>query len=359
VMKELKTDELKALRRMLARAKMPEDAIEVGAGAAGIETILRKAGLYKPEALRPSRELWLDSRCTLGRLLAKEANVQNTGPGRGKKIPGPGMFFRRERLEQLKLDKNRASESHRMGKMPDGDRKKLVYDEATKQEILPTVEMVIDAARPWWYEASRADKHKNIADNAAVAGDLGPFPLIYADPPTKFKTYSEKGLDRTPDQHYPTLTWEEVADFKVDDRLFVREIAMKRAVLFMWCTSSNLHHALGVMEAWDFEFKASAAWVKTKPDGKTIRTGTGLVFRNAHEILMYGTRGDMPGPQWQPPSAFLFPRGRHSEKPSQVRKFIERMYPDFKDERTRCELFARGTVKGWTCHGFEALSKVA
>ena len=354
-MRGLKTDELKALKRQLARAEMPEDAIEVAAGAAGIETVLRKAGLYKPEALRPSRELWLDSRCVLGRLLDKEVKWPN---GKGKSTSQPEKFS--ERLKQLNLDKTRASEAHRMGKMPDTDRRKLVYDEATEQEILPTVEMVIDAARPWWYQASRTAKHKDIADNAEAIGlkSLGPFPLIYADPPTKFKTYSEKGLERTPDQHYPTLTWEEVADFKVGG-LFVREIAMKKAALLMWCTSSNIHRALGVMEAWDFEFKASATWVKTKPDGKTIRTGTGLIFRNAHEILLYGTRGAMPGPQWQPPSAFLYPRGRHSEKPPQVRRMIERMYPDFKDERTRCELFARGDFKGWTCHGLEALSEAA
>jgi len=99
------------------------------------------------------------------------------------------------------------------------------------------------------------------------------------------------------------------------------------------------------MEAWGFTYKAQAVWIKD-------RTGLGLVFRNRHEVLLYGTRGNMPGPQYQPPSVFEYPRGRHSAKPPEVRKAIERMYPDFSAE-TRLELFARENMKDWTCCGNE------
>jgi N6-adenosine-specific RNA methylase IME4 len=105
------------------------------------------------------------------------------------------------------------------------------------------------------------------------------------------------------------------------------------------------------MGVWGITFKGSAVWVKMK-DGK-LQRGMGLVFRNTHEILLYGTRGDMPGPQHQPASSFLLPRGKHSAKPPEIRKNIERMYPDF-DEKTRLELFAREQVKGWTGYGYEA-----
>jgi N6-adenosine-specific RNA methylase IME4 len=126
----------------------------------------------------------------------------------------------------------------------------------------------------------------------------------------------------------------------------VPELATPDAALLLWCTSSNLERALVIMREWGFEFKTSAVWGKDKP-------GLGLVFRVMHEVLLYGTRGKMPGPQYQPPSLFVYPRGRHSAKPPEIRGLIERMYPDF-DERTRLELFARETTKGWTCHGFEA-----
>jgi N6-adenosine-specific RNA methylase IME4 len=101
-----------------------------------------------------------------------------------------------------------------------------------------------------------------------------------------------------------------------------------------------------VMERWGFEFKASAVWIKN-------REGQALVFWNRHEILLYGTRGNMPGPQYQPESVFEYPRGIHSAKPPEIRAEIERMYPDF-DARTRLELFARDAAPGWTARGFEA-----
>jgi hypothetical protein len=97
-------------------------------------------------------------------------------------------------------------------------------------------------------------------------------------------------------------------------------------------------------EAWGFDIKSSAVWVKD-------RIGTGYVFRNKHEVLLYGTRGDMPGPQWQPESVFKAKRRLHSQKPDEVRQAIERMYPDF-GMTERLELFAVGDVPGWTTWGW-------
>jgi len=203
-------------------------------------------------------------------------------------------------------------------------------------------------------KANREEKHQAIAASAKlILANDGPFPLIYADPPWRWDHFgqegnvSEAGKGRTPDQHYPTLTYDEIRYYRLgEDRRLVRDIAHKDAALFLWCTSANLHHALEVMAAWGFEYKASAVWVKDKP-------GLGLVFRNEHELLLYGTRGRMPGPQHQPPSVFHFPRTEHSAKPPEIRKVIEQMYPDF-DDLTRLEIFARTQNKGWTCYGFEA-----
>jgi N6-adenosine-specific RNA methylase IME4 len=218
---------------------------------------------------------------------------------------------------------------------------------ARKAGDAPTFDELLRYARPYWYQESRRRKHKAIRDRAVMNRTvIGPFPLIYADPPTKFEVYSDKGLERTPDQHYPTLTDEEIIAFKINGKP-VRDIMTPAAAAFIWCTSSNLHRALKFVEAWGLTFKASAIWDKEK-------TGTGLVFRNQHEVLLYATKGDMPGPQYQPPSVFRYPVGEHSAKPPEIRKIIERMYPDFDGPETRLELFARGDVEGWTTSGFEA-----
>ena len=120
---------------------------------------------------------------------------------------------------------------------------------------------------------------------------------------------------------------------------------------FLWCTSANIEKALKVLSAWHFTYRAHAVWVKD-------RHGTGLVFFNRHECLLYGTRGKMPGPQYQPSSVFEYPRGRHSAKPPEIRHAIEKMYPDFA-AATRLELFARETVEGWSACGFESVHGVA
>ena len=198
----------------------------------------------------------------------------------------------------------------------------------------------------------RTVRHKNIAAKAkAIEGPFGPFPLIYADPPWRFDTYSEHGLERAPDRHYPTMSDDEIAGLTIGGRIMA-EITAKDAALFLWCTSSNIFRAGEVMRAWGFEYKTQIIWVKTKDDGG-IWTGTGLVVRNAHELLLYGTRGSMPGPEYQPPSVFILPRGKHSAKPPEIRQAIERMYPSF-DASSRIELFARGKVPGWSTHGNEA-----
>jgi N6-adenosine-specific RNA methylase IME4/ParB-like chromosome segregation protein Spo0J len=217
----------------------------------------------------------------------------------------------------------------------------------TKKALAPVMRE-LRAEKMAALKTNREAKHRAI--HAAAIGKMvlerpGPFSLLYGDPPYKFEVYSELGMANSPDMHYPTLTYGEIADFRVAG-IPIREIAHKDAALFLWCTSSNMFAARDIMTAWGFEFSSSAIWDKQK-------IGLGYIFRNRHEVLLYGVRGNMPGPQYQPPSVFTYPRGRHSAKPPEIRAIIERMYPDF-DETTRLELFARDKVPGWTVYGLEA-----
>ena len=100
------------------------------------------------------------------------------------------------------------------------------------------------------------------------------------------------------------------------------------------------------MEEWGFTYKTQAVWDKQK-------SGTGQIFLNQHEILLYGSRGKIPKPAKIFPSVFSYPRGKHSAKPPEVRSALESMYPHF-DKATRIELFARENVAGWTVDGYEA-----
>lgn len=108
--------------------------------------------------------------------------------------------------------------------------------------------------------------------------------LILADPEWRFEPYSrESGMDRAADNHYPTSATEIIASRPIAG------IAAADSTLALWATVPMLPQALFVMESWGFEYKSNLVWVKDK-------IGTGYWFRNQHELLLIGTRGDVPAP---------------------------------------------------------------
>ncbi|TPM37069.1 hypothetical protein FJ964_30305 [Mesorhizobium sp. B2-3-2] len=173
---------------------------------------------------------------------------------------------------------------------------------------------------------------------AAESLGQGTFGVILADPPWRFEPYSRQtGMDRAADNHYPTMDVDAIAALEVP--------AAADCALFLWATSPMIREALFVMAAWGFEYKSQLIWLKD-------RIGTGYWARNKHEILLIGTRGDIPAPSpgTQPESVIAAAVGAHSEKPIAFHEIIERIYPNL----PRLEMFARATRPGWNGWGAEA-----
>jgi hypothetical protein len=166
------------------------------------------------------------ARWKLGQLLTIEERAR-------ERRSGTGLFVKL--LNKLKLTRPTAMEAQRIGTLPDGGLEKVFVQKRKEGELTHFSDLIV-IARPYWCKASRQKKHRRIAKKAAEAQTIsairGPYPLIYADPPWKFEIYSEKGLERTADQHYPTLSYEEIADFKVDGAT-VAEVAGKDAALVL------------------------------------------------------------------------------------------------------------------------------
>lgn len=142
------------------------------------------------------------------------------------------------------------------------------------------------------------------------------YSLGYVDAPWRFKTYSQIGMDRAADNHYPTMTTEAIK------ALDVRSIMAKDSVIFMWATAPFLAQALEVMAAWDFDYKTCAVW-----DKQVLCHG--YWFRGQHELLLIGTRGKkIPcpahGTQWE--SIITERRTGHSTKPEQAYALIEAFF---------------------------------
>jgi N6-adenosine-specific RNA methylase IME4 len=176
---------------------------------------------------------------------------------------------------------------------------------------------------------------RTVAASEALGSKV--YGVIYADPPWRFEPYSrDTGMDRAADNHYPTMT--------VDDICALNVPAADNCVLFLWRTAPMLREALRVMEAWGFEYRTEFIWSKNK-------SGTGYWNRNRHEVLMVGVRGKVPAPApgEQYDSVIEAVVGEHSAKPDVFAKMIEEMFPHL----PRIELFARAPRRGWDTWGNE------
>lgn len=187
----------------------------------------------------------------------------------------------------------------------------------------------------------RAAREAELADKVLALPEKK-YAVILADPEWRFEPYSrETGMDRAPENHYPTSTTDAIAARPV------AEIAADDCVLFLWATVPMLPDALRVMAAWGFTYKSNFCWAKD-------RIGTGYWNRNKHEHLLIGVKGNIPAPvmgtQWE--SLLDGPVRRHSEKPDWQYDLIEAYYPNL----PKIELNARRARDGWDSWGLDAPS---
>ncbi|MGO3195598.1 MAG: MT-A70 family methyltransferase [Sphingobacterium sp.] len=179
------------------------------------------------------------------------------------------------------------------------------------------------------------------------------YDVIYADPPWQYKVWSKKGAGRIAESHYQTQSPEFLKEMNI------QAIAGTNCVLFMWATFPCLEQALELGKAWGFTYKTVAfTWIKTNRNNANIFVGMGYYTRANAEIVLLFTKGKPLTRQAKDvPQVLVSPRGRHSEKPDEIRKRIVRLF----GEVDRVELFARqspmqdndNTFEGWDVFGNE------
>ena len=174
------------------------------------------------------------------------------------------------------------------------------------------------------------------------------FGIIYADPPWHFEVWSEeRGVEKSAQNQYPTLTVEEIC------ALPVKDIVADDALLFLWITSPRLFRAPEIFAAWS----PGAAWVYvTHYVWDKEKIATGYWNRNRHELLLIAKRGNVPPPlpEQLEPSVYREASTRHSAKPVHYCELIERQFPSL----PKIELFRRGPSRpGWAAWGNETVSR--
>lgn len=294
-----------------------------------------EAGL---EAQNLCAEIKLRAERRMGQELSKLPRAKS-----GPKARVPSHDAREQpKLSEIGINYSQSSRWQKVGRLTEAEFDEYVEttkangDEITSSGAIKLSDQIHKAD-------DRAAKLSSLAKATERATDelgLQQYNIILADPPWRFEPRSRKtGMDRAADNHYPTMTIDDI------EALDVAQASHEDCALFLWATAPMIHHALGVMTAWGFEYKSQMIWIKD-------RVGTGYWFRNLHEILLVGTRGKFPAPEpgQQTTSVLHFPVDAHSRKPSWPQEWIEDVWPDL----PKLEMFAREARDGWDSWGNEA-----
>lgn len=188
--------------------------------------------------------------------------------------------------------------------------------------------------------------------------------IIYADPAWKFVTYSKKGMGKSPDNHYKTMTLNEIKGLPINT------IAAENCVCFLWVVDNLLDEGIKVLESWGFTFKTVAfTWAKHGkkvkiPIGKKptkiqrIRTiefnrkwhfGMGYWTRANPEMCLLGTKGHPKRDKRNVRQLVISSVREHSRKPDRIKNDIVNLCGDI----SRIELFSRTKTPGWSAWGDE------
>ena len=165
--------------------------------------------------------------------------------------------------------------------------------------------------------------------------------VIYADPQWSFKTYSNKGKDRSPEKHYNVMNFKDICNLPVNN------IANDNSVLLMWVIDPLLDKAFEVINAWGFKYKTVGfTWAKTNRKSEGYFTGLGYWTRGNPEMCLLATKGKPKRLSKSVPQLVVEKRREHSRKPDIMYNHIENLL-----EGPYIELFARTQRNGWDSWG--------
>jgi N6-adenosine-specific RNA methylase IME4 len=323
-------------RAAIAEAKTVKATLEIRDQIEHVKLHARQ--VQDRDLLADATELQLRTERHLGELLAAAKQAGHLREGRPAKAES--VEEAPATLSEIGVDRKLSATAQRAAAMNEAEFEGIVA--GARDKVKSGSAILVDpikAARQGDKKEQRAARERELAAKQTALPDKR-YGVIYADPEWRFEVYSrDTGMDRAADNHYPTSETDAICARPVQD------IAAADCVLFLWATVPMLPDALRVLAAWGFGYKSHSIWAKD-------RIGTGYWFRNQHELLLVGTRGDVPAPAMgtQFPSLISAPVGEHSQKPDKFYELIETYFPTL----PKIELNARRARAGWDRWGFEA-----
>ncbi|RYE48318.1 MAG: hypothetical protein EOP24_07875 [Hyphomicrobiales bacterium] len=344
-----------AAREALAEALRVDEVLDVRNVAEQMRLYGRQAKDRK--IIADATSLQLRAERKLGVLLISAKETGQLGIGRpGKSNLGPqasdsdadengaeSVPFTRATLAEVGVDKKLSAKAQQWARLGDAD------FEARLAEVREKIEsggaIVVNPLK----DLSTAQKKASRVTREAELGKKqmalpeAKFGVILTDDEWEHRAWSDAGLGKAAANHYPVSNLDEL---KKRD---VASLAAADCALFMWTTVPHLAQAIELMAHRGFEYKTNCIWKKVYPGASH---GMGYWFWINHEILLVGTRGNVPAPapgtQWG--SIIEAPVGAHSEKPAIFHELIEAYFPTL----PKIELNARVRREGWARWGYEA-----
>lgn len=168
--------------------------------------------------------------------------------------------------------------------------------------------------------------------------------LAKIDPPWAFKTYSAKGKGKSAEQHYDTMTLDDIFAMPIAD------LAHRDGMwVWLYATAPMYDAARQCFDKWGVTYVTMGVWVKMVKDGSKPTFGTGYALRNCHEPFLIGKVGKPKIHARDIRSAILEPRREHSRKPEQGYVEAAKMagpYP-------KADIFSREQRPDWDSWGNE------
>lgn len=182
------------------------------------------------------------------------------------------------------------------------------------------------------------------------------YQVVLADPPWEY--YGDPNKPQAAGKHYQTMPFEDMA------QLPMKEIMAKKAVAFVWTTSSKMQTTCELIKRWGLHYRGIfQVWVKTTKTGSIIN-GQGVrpsFIKPTCEYLLVAATNEkgrtFPLVIENMENVVLAarPGNIHSRKPDVFRDNVVRLFHPLK----RVELFARQITVGWDAWGNEVKTTVA
>jgi N6-adenosine-specific RNA methylase IME4 len=335
--------------RALAEAIAVDEVVAIRDEAAQLAAAARVANNHQAEADAVAIRMRATRR--LGQLMQaqKESVGFNQGAAGGGKKNGPrGSLVNprdlRPTLASQGIDKHLAHQARVLSAPSEADFEELVADAHDKvaRAVRNTVrEIEIEQERETY--RARTYQGGTVASLEALVASGFSAGVIYADPPWTFHTYSGKGKQRSAERHFDVMSLDDIK------ALPIGTLAAANCTLLLWSVWPELPGALDVIAAWGFQYQtAGFVWVKQNASGDGVFTGMGYHTRANTEPCLLATRGSPLRLAADVHQVVMTPVGEHSEKPEEVARRVERLYPG-----PYLELFARKPRDGWTTWGNE------